>query len=183
MSEGVCGLDAPRRQSHPGLPRPGVPGNQSGTSVSSVSHESALFPGQECDTADWRGKRVRSETRRSHKSLIDISSFRLYVSHMETDAGEIRFEGCGDVVRAFRTEAELSLRELAERVGTSSANLCKIENDAISLPLTLIEKLAIALSIPSERVVLKCLERRFPKMRDTRAGRVVLKYLSTGETT
>ena len=102
---------------------------------------------------------------------------------METQQGEIRFEGCGHVFRDLRVESGFTLRELADRVGTAASTLSKIESNSLSIPLRMIEQIATALNRSPERIALRCLEVRFPRLREAAAGRVVSKYLTLSSET
>ena len=99
---------------------------------------------------------------------------------MDTNGAEIRFEGSGEVIRQLRTDAGINLRELADRIDFSFSALSKIENNERSLSLSLIERIAQAVEVPPENIILKCLEFRFPKLKETRAGAIVARYLTAG---
>ncbi len=98
---------------------------------------------------------------------------------METNSSEIRFEGCGDIIRDARLEAGFTLRQLATESGCNHSRISKVESNALALSLTMIEQIAKGLKISPEQIVLKCLETKFPKMRSTQAGKKIVKFLST----
>jgi transcriptional regulator with XRE-family HTH domain len=62
----------------------------------------------------------------------------------------------GEVLRALRGEAGLSQPELAEKLGWDPTRLSKYENNRLMLSLDVIDKIARALGVPAEAVVLRC---------------------------
>lgn len=100
---------------------------------------------------------------------------------MEPIKNEIRFEGCGEILRDVRQKSRKTLRELAELVGCSHSKLTKIENDALAVSLTMIEKIASELRIRPEDIILRCFERRFPKLLETKGGSLIAQFLSSAQ--
>ena len=93
---------------------------------------------------------------------------------------DIRFEGCGQVIRKLRKDAELTVRQFAEIAGCEkdSGRITKIEKNEVSVSLNMIVEIAAGLEVPYEKIVVQCLEARFPKMRTTEAGKIVAEFLS-----
>lgn len=116
--------------------------------------------------------------KKSAKILLAVLVDTGYVSGMDTNGAEIRFENCGDVFHNLRDAAGLTLRALAENSGISYSKLAKIEKNEQAITLTMIEQIAEGLELPIEQIVLKCLQSRFPKLRNTEAGTIVAAYLS-----
>lgn len=101
---------------------------------------------------------------------------------METSNGsEIKFVGCGGIIREARETAGFTLRQLAEQSGCLHSHIAKVESNALALSLTMIEQIAAALEIPPEEIILKCLETKFPKMRSTAAGKIIGKFLTPSD--
>ena len=91
---------------------------------------------------------------------------------------EIRFEGYGPILRQLREDAGIGVRDLARRMECSHSRISKIESNALSISMTMLEQLATALELPPETVVLRCLERRYPQLQQTPAGKLMSNLLS-----
>ena len=54
----------------------------------------------------------------------------------------------GKIIRAFRTQQKLTLKELAQKAGISAPYLSQIENDQVNMNMSVLENLATALRVP-----------------------------------
>lgn len=88
---------------------------------------------------------------------------------------DVTIESAGDAIRSLREQANLTLQELADRVGWDKGRLSKYENNYRALSLPVIEAIAAALKLPAPVVVFHCLKRRYPGLANTRSkvGRLV----------
>jgi transcriptional regulator with XRE-family HTH domain len=86
------------------------------------------------------------------------------------------------VIRRLREEAGVSLGTLARRLKWDKGRLSKYENNHLALSLPTIDKIASALGIPPEVIVLECLMERYPGLKapESELGQL-LKRLTAGE--
>lgn len=84
-------------------------------------------------------------------------------------------EGGGLAIRHLRQEKGLSLRQLAEQVGWDRGRLSKYETNVLRLSSDAIEKLAAALGVIPEAIVVTCLQYKYPRLSDaeSRAGKLL----------
>jgi len=87
----------------------------------------------------------------------------------------LKIDGVGEVVRGLRQEAELSLEELADRLGWDKGRLSRYETNRRALSLPVIEAIAHALGKAPEYLVLRCLQHRYPKLAGSEEGRLLEK--------
>lgn len=66
------------------------------------------------------------------------------LTDLVNDLGEV----VGDRVREFRTSLNLTVADLADRIGMSKAMLSKVENNRASASLSTLARLSVALSVP-----------------------------------
>lgn len=78
-------------------------------------------------------------------------------------------EGVGDVIKELRTQEKLTLDELADRLDWDKSRLSKYENNKLGLSLDAIEKIAVALRLRAEPVILRCLQCRYPALSSPRS--------------
>lgn len=79
--------------------------------------------------------------------LADAEAARVDEEDLEDlvhDLGEV----VGDRVREFRTSLDLTVADLADRIGMSKAMLSKVENNRASASLSTLARLSVALSVP-----------------------------------
>lgn len=76
---------------------------------------------------------------------------------------EPTLESAGEVVRALRREADISLREMAEKLGWDKSRLSRIENNESKLSSSAISEIAEILGKPTELVLVRCFEASFPR--------------------
>ncbi len=61
----------------------------------------------------------------------------------------------GKVIRAFRIQKQLSLKELAQKIDLSYSYLSQIENDQVNINLSILESISNALDIPIHMLFLQ----------------------------
>lgn len=81
----------------------------------------------------------------------------------------VRIEGAGNVLYELRTDADLTLEQLADRLDWDKGRLSKYENNHLGLSLDVIEEIARALGVRAERIVLLCLQKRYPAIASPRS--------------
>lgn len=74
------------------------------------------------------------------------------------DGCDVRFDGCGIILKQIRKTAGMGIREFALIAECDRGRISKIENDQISLSLSMIEKFAPRVGIPTSDVLLQCLK-------------------------
>lgn len=91
-----------------------------------------------------------------------------------------RIDSVGQVLRQIREEAEMSLQELASKLGWDKGRLSKYENNHLNLSSSVIESIAQALGLPPSLLMLRCLQWRFPELRSsrTKTGKLVAGLLA-----
>lgn len=77
---------------------------------------------------------------------------------------DIHIDSAGQAVRALRMDAELSLQELADRLGWDKGRLSKYETNRLGMSVGVIEEIARALRKPPLVVILHCLRHRYPDL-------------------
>lgn len=89
----------------------------------------------------------------------------------------------GKVIRRLRSEANLSLRELARDLGWNPGTLSKYETGRTGLSTKVIEKIAPCLNTKPEVICLLCLKLRYPEFKDedTLVGQLFKELLSALE--
>jgi transcriptional regulator with XRE-family HTH domain len=86
-------------------------------------------------------------------------------------------EGAGAVIRKMRRNKKMTQPALAKRLGTDKSWLSKIENNKRPLTLGQIERLSEALGVAPVIVVLRCLEKKYPKFFATDLGRELRSHI------
>lgn len=91
-----------------------------------------------------------------------------------------KFDSAGEVVRALRERAGLSLSELADRVGVDKSSLSKYENNQLSVSFSVLERIAGGLGVSPLLVLMKCLKHRYPSLRrpNSKVGALVGELVS-----
>jgi transcriptional regulator with XRE-family HTH domain len=78
--------------------------------------------------------------------------------------GRLKLRGVGKVIQELREEANLSQQELANTIRCDKTQLSKYENDRLALSLAAIDRIAQAVNLPVEAVVLRCFKHLFPAL-------------------
>ena len=87
----------------------------------------------------------------------------------------LRVEMAGQVLRAEREQAGLTLPQLAEQLGWNRSRLSRYENNETAMSLEVLSAIARKLHIEPEYLLLQCLRATFPKLADadTEVGALV----------
>lgn len=86
-----------------------------------------------------------------------------------TTDSDFKIESTGDVVRAMREKAGLSLQQLADRIGADKSSLSKYENNQLAMSLRTIERIAEGLELAPLVVLFECLRHRYPMLRSSKS--------------
>jgi len=93
---------------------------------------------------------------------------------------ELKLTNAGNVLRGLREEANLGLREAAEKLGWNPGELSKYETDKVGVTLDIVEKIADLVGKPREAVALLCLQARYETLaqKDSPIGKAVGRLLT-----
>jgi transcriptional regulator with XRE-family HTH domain len=82
---------------------------------------------------------------------IKLSSVEL--KELGTKFVQVNLQRVGDAIRSARLELNLTQKQLADRVGKSTATICKIESGQHPLDYKTLNDLAVALNVSSLRII------------------------------
>jgi len=83
------------------------------------------------------------------------------------------FPGIGEAIRCLRASAGLSQYKLAEMVGCTNSSISKYEAGTQIPSIEMMEKIAKAIDLPSEQLVLFWLKHRFPSLDKSELGAIL----------
>jgi transcriptional regulator with XRE-family HTH domain len=85
----------------------------------------------------------------------------------------MKIEGAGAVIRKYREQHNISLRELALRLGWDRGRLSRYENNDLALSLDALSQIATALGERPEVVVFECLRALHRNLDNSPLGKIV----------
>jgi transcriptional regulator with XRE-family HTH domain len=83
------------------------------------------------------------------------------------------FRGAGEVVRSHREKCGLTVESLASSFGVDKSTVSRWETNASPLPDRAIKRLAKALHVRMDVVMLECLEQTRPRFKDSSFGKMM----------
>jgi transcriptional regulator with XRE-family HTH domain len=117
-----------------------------------------------------RGVDCEYESEQPESEQYEVASMTNSSQPSQNRNRTVGMERMGLAVRSLRKKAGLSLRLAADRVGTSKSLLSRIENDAVPLSLSMTERIARALDMRPEALILYCLQQKYPGLMDSAVG-------------
>ena len=92
-------------------------------------------------------------------------------TRMARELGEnVTFKGAGQAIRDCRESLSLTVEELASRVRVDKATISRWENNESALSDRAIKRLAKALGMRMEALMLACLEKMQPQLKNSPFG-------------
>jgi transcriptional regulator with XRE-family HTH domain len=88
----------------------------------------------------------------------------------------LNIEGTGDVIRQERIAGGYPLlKDFALLIGMPDSTLSRYERNERALTLEAIEQIAAGLERPAELLILKCLQARYPKLKASKTGALLIR--------
>ncbi|MCU0702366.1 MAG: helix-turn-helix domain-containing protein [Fimbriiglobus sp.] len=94
--------------------------------------------------------------------------------------GEFLFEGAGEVLAELREKRGWSLAKVGDALGVAASTVMRYEKNEMPLSDYAVTRFAEVYEVDAERLMIECMERVLPGMKDSAFGKLLEKVIESG---